>query len=65
MDNVYVYSIKLPPGIHEMIAPCLDGYTIYLNEEDDKQRQLESYNHALKHIGASGNVQQIEYEAHR
>ncbi len=45
-----------------------DSYTILLNSRLSHERQLEAYNHALKHIHASDfektDVNQIEFDAH-
>lgn len=68
MDNIYTYMVKLPPTIHEMVTPCADGYTIYLNYDDSAERQIQGYNHAIRHIieqdHEKGNVSQIEATAH-
>lgn len=68
MDNVYVYLISLPSTIHEMVTPCADGYTVYINSEDDKEMQKESYLHALYHIQNNDfekyDPHKIEEEAH-
>lgn len=67
-DNVYVYIVRLPDGIDEMISPCLDGYTIYLDDQLSNEGRLEAYNHALKHIQDNDfektDVQEIEAVAH-
>lgn len=69
MNDVYLYYVDLPPGIHEMICPCLDGYTVYLSNADDTETQRKSYAHALLHIKnhdfEKENVQEIESSAHQ
>ena len=68
MDNVYVYFVSLPSTIHEMVTPCVDGYTVYINSEDDNEMQKESYLHALCHIQNNDfekyDPNKIEEEAH-
>ena len=49
MTNTFVYIVDMPSGIHEIVTPCPDGYTIYLNAADTKERQQESYRHAIMH----------------
>lgn len=69
MTDVYTYIVNLPDGVHEMIAKCLDGYTIYLHAGDTAERQRESFIHALRHIMQDDynkvDVQEIESAAHR
>lgn len=66
--DVYVYCVKLPFGIREMVTPCLEGYTVYIDERLDEAHRLEAYRHALEHIRRhdfeKNDVQQIESEAH-
>lgn len=69
MFDVFVYFVKLPEGLKEMIAPCSDGsYTIYLDENLDPWSREKAYNHAVEHITNNDfckcDVQQIEWEAH-
>lgn len=72
MDDVYVYLIdSLPPGVHEFVTPCADGYTVYIDIAMDEQHRLDAYNHALEHIrrgdfdaDATVTVQEIELAAH-
>lgn len=69
MDEIYTYCVQLPPGIHEMIVPCCDGYTIYLNIDDDTIRREQALQHALKHIYNDDykktNIQEIESLTHK
>lgn len=69
MDEIYVYVVPLPDGIHEMVTPCLEGYTIYINEKLDDSRRMASYYHAMRHIKGDdfgkSDVQMIESEAHK
>ena len=68
MDDIYVYCVPLPPGIHEMIVPCCDGYTVYIDEELDAEHRQEAYDHALSHALENDfekeNVQEIESLRH-
>lgn len=72
MDNVYVYLTgELPAGIHELVTPCTDGYTVYIDEHLDDNHRLDAYNHALEHIknrdfdiDNARTVQEMETEAH-
>lgn len=69
MDDVYVYLVPLPPAVKEMVAPCIDGFTVYINDKLDNAARIEAYNHALEHIRRDDwrkvNVQSIEAAAHR
>lgn len=66
--DIYVYVVDLPHGIHEMVTPCNDGYTVYLNARDTKERQEEAYIHVLCHISRDDflrlDVDEIESNAH-
>lgn len=50
MDKIYVYLIDLPTKIHEMVTPCADGYTIYINARLSQTGMIEAYDHAIFHI---------------
>ena len=71
MDDTFVYCVPLPSGVDEMVMPCLDGYTVYINENLSKEKQIEAYNHALSHIRNGDfdydnyeNVHTVETRAH-
>lgn len=72
MDDVYVYLINgLPAGVNELVTPCADGYTVYIDASLDDQHRLDAYNHALEHIRAGDfnadtvrTVQSMEANAH-
>ena len=72
MDNVYVYLTgELPAGIHELVTPCADGFTVYIDEHLDDNHRLDAYNHALDHIRNGDfdsdnvrSVQEMESAAH-
>ena len=66
--NVYTYIVDLPPTITEMVVPCLDGYTVYLDSKLSYSGRVQAFLHALRHIEADDwsktDVQEIEQEAH-
>ena len=68
MDNIYTYVIDLPSSINEMVTPCFDGYTVYINACLSPSGMRKAYNHAIHHITnhdfEKSDVQQIEMEAH-
>ena len=68
MDNVWTYFVALPEGIAEMVAPCADGYAIYIDIRLTWEKRIAAFRHALAHIEAGdfdgGSVQGIEHHAH-
>ena len=68
-DNVNIYVLDLPDGINEMVAPCLGGYTIYIDDKLSPEGKRKAYDHALYHINNNdfekSDVNQIEIEAHK
>ena len=68
-ENIYTYLVDLPDGINEMITPCADGYTVYIDARLDMAHRRKAYRHAMKHVLGNDfdktNVQEIEYEAHK
>ena len=68
MDDIFVYCVKLPPGINEMVTPCCDGYTVYINIGLDLWQRRQALRHAIDHIIGKdfngGNVQKIERGRH-
>lgn len=69
MDNTYVYIVGLPNQIREMVLPCADGYTIYINEQLNDSDRISAYGHAMEHIRNDdwnkSDVQTIEADAHK
>ena len=69
MDDMFVYFVKLPPKINEIVMPCNGGYTIYIDSGLSWEKKVEVYKHAIGHIEngdfEKADVQEIEYEAHR
>ena len=63
-----MYLVDLPDHINEMVTPCLDGYTIYLNARLTYAGRVSAYHHAIKHIERNDfekdDVQTIEKENH-
>lgn len=50
MDDLFIYLVKMPPGISEAVLPCDGGYTIYLDERLTGEGLIREYHHALEHI---------------
>ena len=67
-NNVYIYIVDLPDRIDEMVTPCFDGYTVYLNARLTYAGRVRAYHHAMRHIYRNDfdgyNVQDIEKDAH-
>lgn len=68
MGDVYIYIVDLPDRVDEMVAPCIDGYTVYLNARLTYAGRVRAYHHAMRHIERNdferANVQEIETETH-
>lgn len=69
MDDIFIYYIDLPQGVSEMVTPCIDGYTVYIDQNLDELGRLKAFWHAMKHITRSdfscgADVNEIETEAH-
>ena len=69
MDDVFVYLREdMPCGVSEMVTPCPDGYTVYINASLDQEHRMRAYEHALSHIKNNdfekNDVQEIESSAH-
>ena len=66
--NIYSYLIDLPQGVHEMVTPCMDGFTIYIDAGLSYEQRMKAYRHAMWHIlhddFSRSDVQEIETEAH-
>ena len=69
MDEIYTYFTRLPDRIREIVRPCADGYTVYIEESLDHDARLDAYQHAIDHIErddwSKDNVQAIESHAHK
>ena len=68
MDDIYIYYVDFPDSVKEVVTPCLDGYTIYINSKLPREAMIQAYKHAMRHICHSDfnndNVQDIEARAH-
>lgn len=69
MIDTYVYCVKLPKGVSEMVTPGADNdYTVYINKDLPPDKQIAAYQHALRHVERNDfgmlNVQEIEEKAH-
>lgn len=68
MVDLFTYYVPLPDGINEMVAPCYDGYTVYIDSRLSEEKQYKAFEHALMHIYnedfKKSDVQSIEAEAH-
>lgn len=67
-DEIYVYLVKMPSGVHEMVAPCENGYTIYIDKNLSQSGQYAAFSHAVGHIKHEDwcqiDADRIEAEAH-
>ena len=65
---VFVYHVPLPDGVSEVVLPCPDGHTVYIDDRLGYEARIEAYRHALRHIKNRDfekcDVQEIEAEAH-
>lgn len=50
MNDIFVYLVDIPGKVREIVMPCLDGYTVYIDEKLDRRAQQDAYRHALRHI---------------
>lgn len=68
MGDVYIYIVDLPDRVDEMVTPCIDGYTVYLNARLTYAGRVRAYHHAMRHIERNDfegfDIQEIEMEAH-
>lgn len=70
MSDVFVHVVDFKnTKISEAVTENCDGsYTIFLNSRMNKQKQRDSYRHALKHIEGDdfnkSDVNSIEKQAH-
>ena len=74
IEDYHVYSIKLPPGVEELILPEPEGgYTVYLSDRLDCVRRLQLFRHAVRHAQRGdfdsdkrdADVNKIENETHK
>jgi len=69
MDDFFTYYVDMPDNISEMVTPCYDGYTVYINSRISEEKQHKALSHALRHIRNNDfnktDVNSIESEAHK
>lgn len=66
-DNIFTYLVRFPcRRTKEAVLPCLDGYTVYIDERLSHEEQVKAYRHALEHIYngdfEKSDVSQVEME---
>jgi len=68
MDDVFIYYVDFPDNVNEVITPCLDGYTLYINKKLPREAKMRAYKHAMRHVAlgdyARTDIQEIEGRAH-
>lgn len=70
MDDVFTYVTELPTSVNEMVVPCADGFTVYINSRLSQVEQQSAYLHAIRHIKNGDfddtyDIQKIELTAHK
>jgi len=69
LDDIHIYTVKLPDNIKEAVTPSFCGYTVYINQNLSFEQRQKAFIHALKHIQnrdfEKSDVQAIESQAHR
>ena len=50
MDEIYLYIVDIPGTAREMVVPCCDGYTVYIDVKLSYSEKLDAYHHAMEHI---------------
>ena len=68
-DDVFVYYVPFPDGVHSVCTPCADGYNIYINDKLSSEEAQAAYIHELVHINMGHlekeiDVDKIEGEVH-
>ena len=70
MEDVYVYTARLPGYCREMVG-CTDGIiTVVINSDLSDEQKLDALNHALTHIEGEhfkgeGSADRLEAHTHR
>lgn len=68
MENIFLYQAELPPGVNEVVTPCVDGYTVYIDSRLTYESRISAFTHALNHIENNDfdktNANEIEADAH-
>ena len=68
-EDVFVYYVQFPDGVHSVCTPCVDGYNIYINDKLSSEEAQAAYIHEMVHINKGHlekeiDVDQIEGEVH-
>lgn len=50
MRDIYLYCVDIPGSVEEMVMPCADGYTVYIDIKLSYEQRLGALQHALEHI---------------
>ena len=50
MLDIYLYCVDIPGNVEEMVMPCADGYTVYIDIKLSYEQRLDALSHALEHI---------------
>lgn len=68
MNDIFLYIVRLPDGVNEMVVPCDGGYSVYLDSTISECKRIRAFCHALSHIDnhdfEKPDVTRIEDEAH-
>ena len=67
LDDLYIRIIP-DLKVNEMIAPCENGYSVYIKEELPEEKKMEALYHAYMHKQGNDfsklDIQSIESNAH-
>lgn len=67
LDDIYIRIIP-DLKVNEMIAPCENGYSVYIKEELPEEKKVEALYHAYMHKQGNDfsklDIQSIESNAH-
>ena len=69
VGDAFIYPVDLKGKANAFVEKCLDGYTVYVDINAPKEKQIKACEKELKHINDNDyekhDVQQIEIENHR
>lgn len=70
MDRIgdyFVYCVPIPGKAKELITPCAEGFTVYVDDSLSPEERRKAFEHAIRHENdfEKADVQQIELEAHK
>ena len=67
LDDFYIRIIP-DLKVNEMIAPCENGYSVYIKEDLPEEKKVEALYHAYMHKQSNdfskNDIQEIEARAH-